>query len=49
VVPKQDYTKLQEAGVAAIFPPGTKAAEAAEKLLDELNRRLGYAQRPAAE
>jgi methylmalonyl-CoA mutase len=47
VVPEQDYTKLQEAGVAAIFPPGTVAAEAAEKLLDELNRRLGYAQKAA--
>jgi methylmalonyl-CoA mutase len=47
VVPKQDYSTLEEAGVAAIFPPGTVAAEAAEKLLDELNRRLGYAQRAA--
>ena len=47
VVPPQDYATLKEAGVAAIFPPGTVAAEAAEKLLDELNRRLGYAQRAA--
>jgi methylmalonyl-CoA mutase len=47
VVPEQDYAKLEEAGVVAIFPPGTVAAEAAEKLLDELNRRLGYAQRAA--
>ena len=39
--------KLEEAGVTAIFPPGTVAAEAAEKLLDELNSRLGYAQRAA--
>ena len=45
VVPAQDYEALKAAGVAAIFPPGTVAAEAAEELLDELNRRLGYAQR----
>ena len=46
-MPEQDYAKLEEAGVAAIFPPGTVAAEAAEKLLDALNPRLGYAQRAA--
>ncbi len=34
---------------SAIFPPGTVIAEAAEKLLEELNGRLGYAQRDAAE
>ena len=49
IVPPQDYQALHAAGVAAIFPPGTAVTEAAEKLLDELNRRLGYAQRPAAE
>ena len=49
VVPSHDYAALREAGVAAIFPPGTAAANAAEKLLEELNRRLGYAQRSAAE
>jgi methylmalonyl-CoA mutase len=49
VIPTQDYAALQAAGVAAIFPPGTPIPEAAEKLLDELNRRLGYAQRAAAE
>ena len=37
------------AGAAAIFPPGTVIAEAAEKLLHELNRRLGYEPRQAAE
>ena len=49
VVPPQDYDALTAAGVSAIFPPGTVAAEAAERLLEELNRRLGYAQRNAAE
>ncbi len=49
VIPPQDFAALEEAGTAAIFPPGTMVAEAAEKLLTELNIRLGYAQRPAAE
>jgi methylmalonyl-CoA mutase len=49
VIPPQDYQALQNAGVTAIFPPGTVASEAAEKLLGELNQRLGYAQRNAAE
>ncbi len=49
VVPPQDYAALRDAGVAAIFPPGTAIADAAQKLLDALNEKLGYAQRPAAE
>jgi methylmalonyl-CoA mutase len=49
VVPPQDYEALKAAGVTAIFPPGTVASEAAEQLLDELNRQLGYAQPSAAE
>ena len=49
VVPPQDYEALKAADVAAIFAPGTVIAEAAAELLEELNRRLGYAQRPAAE
>ncbi len=49
VVPPQDYAALEAADVAAIFAPGTVIAEAAVKLLEELNRRLGYAQRTAAE
>jgi methylmalonyl-CoA mutase len=43
VVPPQDYEKLREAGASAIFPPGTVIAEAAETLIDELNRRLAKA------
>jgi methylmalonyl-CoA mutase len=41
VVPQQDYDALIKAGAEAIFPPGTVIAEAAEKLLDKLNKRLG--------
>ncbi len=44
VVPPQDYETLRAAGVAAIFPPGTVVAEAAEDLLRTLGRRLGHAQ-----
>ncbi len=49
VIPPQDYQAVTDAGAAAIFPPGTVISEAASKLLDELNRQLGYAQRDAAE
>lgn len=49
VIPPQDFEALIEAGASAIFPPGTVIADAAEKLLEELNQRLGYSQRTAAE
>ncbi len=49
VIPPQDFEALMQAGASAIFPPGTVIADAAEKLLEELNGRLGYAQRDAAE
>jgi methylmalonyl-CoA mutase len=49
VVPPQDYEALKSADVAEIFAPGTTIAAAAARLLDELNRRLGYAQKTAAE
>jgi methylmalonyl-CoA mutase len=49
VIPPQDFDALTAAGAAAIFPPGTVIADAAEKLLDDLNGRLGYAQKSAAE
>jgi len=42
VVPPQDYEALHKAGAEAIFPPGTVIAEAAEKLLKSLNKRLGH-------
>ncbi|MFL5234569.1 MAG: cobalamin-dependent protein, partial [Microvirga sp.] len=49
VVPPQDFEALYAAGASAIFPPGTVIAEAAEKLIAELNARLGYGSRQAAE
>ena len=42
VIPPQDYDALNKAGVAAIFPPGTVIAEAADGLIDRLNSTLGY-------
>jgi methylmalonyl-CoA mutase len=47
VIPPQDFEALREAGAAAIFPPGTPVPEAAERLIELLNERLGYQQRPA--
>ncbi len=47
VIPPGDFQALYDAGAAAIFPPGTNIPLAAEKLLHELNVRLGYAQREA--
>ncbi|KPF65526.1 methylmalonyl-CoA mutase [Bosea sp. AAP35] len=49
VIPPQDFEALKDAGAAAIFPPGTVIADAAEKLLEDLNTQLGYVQRDAAE
>ena len=49
VIPPQDFAALESSGAAAIFPPGTVITEAAAKLLDELNIKLGYAQRTAAQ
>jgi len=49
VIPPQDFEALYAAGASAIFPPGTVIADAAVKLLHELNRRLGYEPRQAAE
>ncbi|MGC2826661.1 MAG: methylmalonyl-CoA mutase [Pseudolabrys sp.] len=47
VVPAQDYEALMQAGAEAIFPPGTVIAEAAEKLLKNLNKRLGHGKEAA--
>jgi methylmalonyl-CoA mutase len=47
VVPPQDYDALRTAGAEAIFPPGTVIADAAEKLLVTLNKRLGHASEAA--
>ena len=46
-MPPQDYDALVKAGAEAIFPPGTVIAEAAEKLVKTLNKRLGHASEAA--
>jgi methylmalonyl-CoA mutase len=49
VIPEQDFSALRKSGVDAIFPPGTVIPEAAISLMEQLNQRMGYAQRePAA-
>ncbi|MGE0006885.1 MAG: methylmalonyl-CoA mutase [Parvibaculaceae bacterium] len=47
VIPPEDVATLLAAGAAAVFPPGTAIPDAAQKLLDRLNERLGYAQKAA--
>ncbi|MEV4253875.1 hypothetical protein AB0J52_11995, partial [Spirillospora sp. NPDC049652] len=42
VIPPQDFDELRAAGAAAIFPPGTVLAEAAQDLLRDLAGRLGH-------
>ena len=49
VIPPQDFQALIDNGAAAIFPPGTVIADAAIKLLADLNAKLGYAPAKAAE
>jgi methylmalonyl-CoA mutase len=49
VIPPQDFDALKQAGASAIFPPGTVIPDAATDLIAELNRRLGYVQRDAAQ
>lgn len=49
VVPPQDYDELYNSGASAIFPPGTVISEAAEGLIQELNQKLGYEPKQAAE
>ena len=44
IVPPEDFEALRDAGVEAIFPPGTVIAEAAATLIEKLNRRLGHAE-----
>jgi methylmalonyl-CoA mutase len=47
VIPDEDLKALYDEGVAAVFQPGTVVPDAAIRLLDELNVRLGYTQSPA--
>ncbi|MEM7023558.1 MAG: methylmalonyl-CoA mutase [Pseudomonadota bacterium] len=39
VIPPQDHAELEEAGVAAIYPPGTHIPEAAQEILSLLRRK----------
>jgi len=49
VIPPQDFDALYQAGASAIFPPGTVIADAAVNLIEDLNQRLGYGPKQAAE
>ncbi|SEK26338.1 heterodimeric methylmalonyl-CoA mutase large subunit precursor [Blastococcus sp. DSM 46786] len=42
VIPPDDVPTLKEMGAAAVFPPGTVIAEAAQELLRTLSGRLGH-------
>jgi methylmalonyl-CoA mutase len=42
VIPPDDVPTLKEMGAAAVFPPGTVIAEAAQELLQTLSQRLGH-------
>lgn len=42
VIPAQDYDYLREQGAVAIFGPGTVIPVAAQKVIEEIYRRLGY-------
>jgi methylmalonyl-CoA mutase len=46
VIPPSDFAAVTAAGIDAIFPTGTVIAEAAASLLDALNARRGFAQKP---
>ena len=47
VIPPEDVQTLKDMGAAAVFLPGTVIPDAAVALLEQLNKRLGYAQRRA--
>jgi len=47
VIPPEDLKTLYDMGAAAVFLPGTVISQAAIRLLEELNARLGYAQAAA--
>jgi methylmalonyl-CoA mutase len=42
VIPPDDVPTLKEMGAAAVFPPGTVIADAAQDLLRTLSQRLGH-------
>lgn len=42
VIPAQDYDFLYKAGAVAIFGPGTVIPVSAQKIIEEIYKRLGY-------
>ena len=46
VIPPEDVQTLKDMGAAAVFLPGTVIPDAALALLEQLNKRLGFAQAP---
>jgi methylmalonyl-CoA mutase len=46
VIPPSDVQTLIDMGAAAVYPPGSVIADTAIDLIDKLNQRLGYAQKP---
>lgn len=46
VIPPSDVQTLVDMGAAAVYPPGSVIADTAIDLIEKLNRRLGYAQKP---
>jgi len=42
VIPAQDYDFLYNAGAVAIFGPGTVIPVSAQKIIEEIYKRLGY-------
>ncbi len=42
VIPAQDYDFLRESGASAIFGPGTVIPVSAQKVIEEIYKRLGY-------
>ena len=42
VIPDADFEALFEAGVMAIFPPGTVVTQAANEVLDKINAAMGH-------
>ena len=46
VIPPSDVQTLIDMGAAAVYPPGSVVADTAIDLIEKLNQRLGYAQKP---
>jgi len=41
VIPPQDYQALRDAGVQAIFGPGTRIEDSAKRVLEEIRKARG--------